>query len=409
MTYIEFFDTTVPENICTCLAAVPDKVVLIGDKLKVLEKHAQRYQEIFARRGHQVAFECRSVSKSNMQSILDALTQIIQETDDCVFDLTGGEDLYLVAAGILSQRFPEKQIQMHRFNLHTGTLIDCDRDGVTIERTSPLVMTVEENVLAYGGAVLDPAPDSGWDLNGEFLANLFTMWEICRREPRNWNAQIGVLAAVQECCPGEELSYTVTLQQVADRLQSQGLHFVYIRRLIQALYQEGLLTQCSFDGASLQITYKNRQVMRCLTKAGQVLELLVFLAARETCDKKGLPVYNDVCTGVSIDWDGRPQADGVDTENEIDVMMMHGVIPVFVSCKNGRADITELYKLQTVADRFGGTYAKKVLVATALDAAGTYDDYFRQRAKDMHIRLVENAGQLPQKELERIVASFWSN
>ncbi|MBQ3004644.1 MAG: hypothetical protein IJD88_01815 [Clostridia bacterium] len=68
-------------------------------------------------------------------------------------------------------------------------------------------------------------------------------------------------------------------------------------------------------------------------------------------------------TGVVIDWDGKLHDENtekvLDTENEIDVLMMHGVIPVFVSCKSSSVDSNELYKLNTIAEKFGGPYAKK--------------------------------------------------
>ena len=94
----------------------------------------------------------------------------------------------------------------------------------------------------------------------------------------------------------------------------------------------------------------------------------VFLAALEAQENDGTKTYNDVMNGVYIDWDGDISTDqnGYDTENEIDVIMMHGMVPVFVSCKNGYVDKDELYKLNAVATRFGGKYAKKVLVATSL-------------------------------------------
>ena len=37
--------------------------------------------------------------------------------------------------------------------------------------------------------------------------------------------------------------------------------------------------------------------------------------------------------------------------NEIDVMMMHGMQPVFISCKNGSVETEELYKLLKTARR----------------------------------------------------------
>lgn len=55
-----------------------------------------------------------------------------------------------------------------------------------------------------------------------------------------------------------------------------------------------------------------------------------------------------------------------DTENEIDVVLMKGLTLIFISCKNGQVDDDELYKLESVTNRFGGLYAKKVLIATYL-------------------------------------------
>ena len=123
-------------------------------------------------------------------------------------------------------------------------------------------------------------------------------------------------------------------------------------------------------------------------------------------------MYNDVRNGVCIDWDGDIHfgEDIIkDTENEIDIMMMHRIVPVFVSCKNGNVDMDELYKLNSVADRFGSKYSKKVLVASALDHMGSFADYFRQRARDMNINLIENIQDMTDAELSRKVKSFWSN
>ncbi len=62
-----------------------------------------------------------------------------------------------------------------------------------------------------------------------------------------------------------------------------------------------------------------------------------------------IPVYDDALNGVVIDWDGEFHDEEVedlyDTENEIDVLLMHDIVPVFVSCKNGIVTSEELYKL----------------------------------------------------------------
>ena len=110
--------------------------------------------------------------------------------------------------------------------------------------------------------------------------------------------------------------------------------------------------------------------------------------------------------GVGIDWDGvvhDPVRRVAETRNEIDVVLMHGTTPLFISCKNGNIGEEELYKLNTVARRFGGPYAKKMLIATDLDRKSpTANRAFIQRAWDMDIFLVTDAAELSGEEWKQI-------
>lgn len=129
-----------------------------------------------------------------------------------------------------------------------------------------------------------------------------------------------------------------------------------------------------------------------MTKAGTLLELVTLLTAKNMKKTDGTPYFNDMRTGVMIDWDGvvHNNKDGrADTENEIDVILMKGVVPVFVSCKNGKIPNDELYKLNTVAEQFGSEYARKVLVATDMGKTANSRKYFHERARDMGIQIVE--------------------
>ena len=111
MTYIEFFGQDVLENLCTCLAMAPDKVILVGDNRKTLAAHAARYERLLRARREVVEFDFVAVDRNNISSILEALERIIQQEPDCMFDLTGGGDLFLVAIGILSERYREEILQ----------------------------------------------------------------------------------------------------------------------------------------------------------------------------------------------------------------------------------------------------------------------------------------------------------
>ena len=129
-------------------------VILVGDESDNLPCHCERYEKLFAERGFKnVRFAHEPISKNKLQSIVDALCRIVETYEDCVFGLTGGEDLYLVAMGIVCERYREKNLKMHRFLLSEGYILDCDQDGQTIGKNRQPKLSVEENIRLYGGEV----------------------------------------------------------------------------------------------------------------------------------------------------------------------------------------------------------------------------------------------------------------
>ena len=356
MTLIEFCEKDAIENICSSLIKVPERVILLGDRQKHMQKHAERYKAMLQARGVEVEFIWRAVNKNKMRAIIDALSAIVEEYDDCVFDLTGGEDLYLVATGIVFEKYKDRNIQMHRFNIRNNTIIDGDEDGKTIlENTAP-VLSVEENIRIYGGDIVyHENREEGtfrWDMTPEFKRDINAMWDICRQNARLWNTQICVFEAAERLTGyTDDLTICIPTGRLKAEVERNSGKFKFFWQIINGLKDAGLLYDFYSDDDRSSFTYKNEQVKRCLTVAGRVLEMKVFLAALEAKEDNGTLTYNDVMNGVYIDWDGdiSTDQDGYDTENEIDVMMMHGMVPVFVSCKNGYVDKDELYKLHAVA------------------------------------------------------------
>lgn len=416
MTYIELFDHAAVENICACLVRLPQQVILLCDDYDRTKPLADGYEALFAKRGLTVRFHCREVNRNKLSSIVDSLSYIVERNEDCVIGLTGGEDLYLVAVGIVYERYKDKGLKIHRFNLGNGTVIDCDQDGVTVAQDRQPKLTVEENVRLYGGDVLfgEGAKTNltfRWDMNEEFREDIRQMWKICAQKGnREWNAQMKVLEKTSKEDPGGGLYLQAARSAVEAGLCADGDDMVINKGILGALQDAGLLKSTITDTA-VKFEFKNEQVKRCLTKAGQVLEMLIYLAALEASSDDGQRVYNHALTGVHIDWDGKlGKNDGkYDTKNEVDVIIMHGVVPVFVSCKNGFVEIEELYKLHTVAERFGSRHAKKVLVAPALSTYGTQYEYVRTRAEDMGIRLITKLPADDHGEINRVIRSLWRN
>lgn len=402
MTYVELFDKTSVRNICSCLAGEPERVIFVGDNAKLMKKCIARYRELFLQRGRDIDFSYRTVNRNDVDSIIDALSRIVEENGDCVFDLDGGEDTMLMAAGMVYERYWDKNIKLQRVNVASNTV----SVGTTEERHIS-GLSVAEHISIYGGdVVFDDKMAEGthrWDYTDDFCRDIDAMWDICRKDVSFWNREIKDLQVLEKHrVPSKDDLYTKVSFRSLERPVEVGI--------MNELISSGLITDYENDGEYISYRYKDHQVKRCLVKAGQALEMKIYSVAKSVLDSKGEPVYDDVMNGVCIDWDGgaAERGESVDVENEIDVMMTKGAVPVFISCKNGQIDVNELYKLNTVAQRFGGDYAKKVLVATALERnGGEFASFFRDRALDMGIRVLDNVQHMSESELERVIKNLW--
>ncbi len=411
MTAVEFYDRTPIENVISSITTVPDKIIFIGDG-KTMRKFDKSFRNFLDKRGLGTEVVYKSVNRHDLNNIVGVLSDIIEEEDECVFDLTGGDDLALVAMGIVYHNYKDtKNIQMQRFNVRNGVVTDCDDDGTVIYDGVPHI-SVEENIILHGGSVRSPESDArvnNWDLTEDFKTDIELMWEICRRNPGLWNTQLNVLAALDDFSFENSLEVSVDVSVIEAHLENIGVPYVSVFEMLIELYSSEVIADLFATEEHLYFRYKNHQVKKCLTKAGNILELKVLVTAGDVTDKSGDPYYTDALSGVFIDWDGDEHELGdedKDTENEIDVILMRGVVPVFISCKNGQVDDDELYKLDAVSRRFGSQHVRRVLIATYLGKKAQSMDYFRQRAKDMNITLIEGVHELEYEGFERMVKNL---
>lgn len=395
MTVVEFFACSPIENMISCFSLKPDKVIFVGDGRR-MKRRVKAYEELARRLGINACFEFRSVVQNSVNKICDVLIEIVETERDCCFDLTGGSELALVAMGRVFQLYEgERHLQMQRFNIATGRLIDCDNDGEVPAMHMAVSLKVEESVALHGGRVVQRLRTETLTDREDILA----LWEICKKKAAYWNTGVNML--------GELLAFSHYedggSRAVIDIRRCNGApgflkKFEAVKDFVSELARNGLLKNVKENDAQLSFSYKNASVKKCLSKAGNVLEYKALLLA-EKLEKDGEKVYNDCAGGVLIDWDGVKAADGFEgTVNEIDLVLMRGYVPVFISCKNGGVDDSELYKLSSVANEFGGKYAKKVLLATDLNKRGRARDYFLQRASDMDIRVISGANRMTDKE-----------
>lgn len=402
MTTVEFFDRTPIENAISMLTTSPDKIIFIGDGKKT-QKFIKKMNMFVQSKELKTEIAFKSINRNSLSDIVDTLSQIVESEEHCVFDLTGGDDLVLVAMGIVFQKYRDKKIQLQRFNLNNYKVTDCDNDGVVEFEGIPKI-SVDENIMLHGGTIrYCDNPREGtyaWDYTEDFVSDIFAMWEISANEPGFWNTRIDILGKIDEYYnKSGDLSVNFNLEKLTDRLNHNGIKYVSIRGLLNALAAKGLVSFVITDN-DYTITYKNEQVRLCLTTAGTILEHIVTVSLKNATDENNNSFFNDVKMGVHIDWDGTihdKEEEKIDTKNEIDVLAIRGVTPVFISCKNGRVGDDELYKLETVANKFGSLYAKKILVATYINKSANSLKAFKQRATDMGIYIIENVHSMDAK------------
>ncbi len=411
MTVVEFYDRDSAHNIAGALLQEPDRVVFLGDSEKQMKKSIDIYREISLARYLDIEFVIKKTAKNDLLKIRDTLIEVVEQYDDCIFDLGGGEDLFLVAAGMVYEKYKDR-VQLQKFNVLSSVLADCD-EGSSKNVSDMAKLTVEENIRLYGGKILYSDKREGgtfnWDIDEDFADDIFVMWSVCKTDPTRWNRHTHAMGLMDNLFrkPGT-LEMMVCPEEAERKLAEKGDSYVFFKDLMSVLSKYGLIHNLSYGNNSFSFSYKNEKVRKCLTKAGQILELYITVKALGLSDNDGEPYYNDVMTGVFIDWDGRdPEEDEANIENEIDIILMKDMVPVFISCKNGAVSVDELYKLSSVAKKFGGNHAKRVLVATDLDKMGSTAKYIRARARDMKIRIIENVHKQSEAEIERAVRSLY--
>ena len=209
-------------------------------------------------------------------------------------------------------------------------------------------------------------------------ADVQDMWKVYQQEPEIWTKQCALLAGI--CAHGGS-GLTVSAE-VPEKPDADHIRRLTERKLISG-YRE--------RGHTVTLTFRDSHVKRTLSRAGDLLELWLFLAAKSD------PAFTDAIMGAKIQWAGK--ADKSATANEIDGLMMHGAVPVYVSCKIGSVPKEALYEVDSVAARFGGSYAVKALLCARLSGNAAGKETLRQRAADMDILLIEDVDRLSRAAL----------
>ena len=153
----EFLGMESVENVITCMHYKVDKVVYFGYPEMVNAKKVRTEKFLRKRcRVKEVVFH--SLPRGGLQEMLGIMRRAIEleksRGNELFFDITGGENLILVAFGMLAGEY---DTPMHQFNVREDKLIELDEGSKRrISRDVPeqnIVFTLDSFIELKGGVV----------------------------------------------------------------------------------------------------------------------------------------------------------------------------------------------------------------------------------------------------------------
>lgn len=400
MTLIECFDRSLMENIAGCLYLRPEKLILLGDEAR-MQAPARHYRTVLKQRGLDTQVVLRNLRKGDVAGTARELADIVRKEAECVIDLSGGDEQVILAVGATLAGLDDdrrRHVSVQKFDPERGTAQDCDGDGRVISGHAA-ALSVRELVALNGGTATAGTPQISGDRE---TAALDRLWSMAASDPKGWNRSMAVLGEF-ESRSDSKTQICLSLDRLRGGIRNFDEKEAQIRDLLEEFRDRGIIHDRSSRDV-LRYSYTSPLLRCCTQKAGNILEIKTLLEAR-ALREDGRPYFDDCQMSVTIDWDGivhDPMERVPETRNEIDVVLTRGLVPLFISCKNGDIGDEELYKLHTVATRFGGPYARKMLIATDLDRkSAAADRSFVQRAWDMDIFVVTDAAELSREDWAR--------
>ena len=382
----EFLSREPIENVITAMNFQVDKLVFFGNHEDIISQKERT--ENFLRKYCAVqSIVFLPLSGSNLQSVLQTMRKEIEselsKNAKLFFDITGGESLMLVAFGMLSREY---ETPMHMYDIYKGKLLELnareEHTGISsIATKRPVPMTLDKLIEMHGGVInyklqkdIKDVPDE------ESREDILKIRKVMKLHSEHWNPFSEFLR--ENMNPDEEgrvyRKESTVLKALADSSNKlKSAHKFY--QIMEDLARAGAILDLKHFEGKYQFRFKNKAIKGYLWDGGSILELYSYLQEKE---------HSDECrVGVHLDWDGVLEGpSGIDVLNEIDVLSLRGYIPTFISCKSGKLSpqqcLHALYELDTVANRFGGKYAKKRLVVTS-----EINEVYQERALEMGIEL----------------------
>ena len=367
-TLIELYDERPLENVLGTEMYRPEEMIMLCPPEAVSDKALREsLSKYFEYRGCQVKLTTVPVSLLDAAKVEKQLRTILETHEDCAIDISGGTDASLFAAGTACGDTP-----VFTYSHSKNSFFEIQ--NAPFARSLPCNVTLDaRSCFLMAGGTLLPGREDNEELKNR-LPQIDRLFAIFRKYRRIWRRQIGYMQAVSSSEPGA--------------LSAEGPKTVKVdhgrvtadEELLRELSGAGLIRNLQIEQDRISFEFPDEVVRFWLRDIGSVLELQVYSACLEA------GCYDDVVLSAVVNWEGGSTQRNAVT-NEIDVVAVQGIEPVFISCKTSDIRTEALNELAILRDRFGGRRSRAIIVTSA--PANRNRALMRMRAAELNIEVIE--------------------
>lgn len=377
-TLVELFDLeNTVDNILASHIFRPERVVFLTDERSECITRIWEIERALTKKYPKMRFTIQPLNTS--RNVNEVCERLLATYPDPVFDLTGGNDAISFAIiQLCNRRFRP----CFCIDWQEGIIL-CSEAAEDYRNDFEMPNLSLEDLLGANGATIfrkmhATPPEPRHDAILEFFQETL-------RRPKEWLMFCRFLQqAAAEASRKRHPTVIQCRQSISD---PNGRVSQFRPEFAQLAYRLGFLKNLEINPRQVYMKFADETSLRYLTSQGTWLELYSYIM----CKRTGW--FHECQMSVVIDWDGIPQRKD-NVVNEIDVMLMRGITPIFISCKTSVPTTESLNEIELYAKKLGGAGAKSMLVTTAsLDDAPTV----RVRAKELDLILVERKDLLKEE------------
>jgi len=370
-TLIELYDERAIENILAADMFHPERIVyLCPGEIMPDRKRQEKLRAFFQQRGWEPELIFMEASLYKADRILRQLQTIGQTYPDCALDVTGGSDAALFAGGMFAA---QTGVPAFTYSRKKNRFYDISGATFADQVACNLSYSVGEFFQMAGGTLLPGRVNN--TILSQYLEDFEPFFNCFLRFRRDWTDIITYIQKISASEYGKEPSlrvqgkYTVKAERGARNSANEAA--------LQELQRIGFLQELSIvRGESVSFRFRDTNIRAWLRDVGSVLELYAYKA----CVDAG--IFQDVISSAIVRWDDTQGHGSV--SNEIDVMAVRCVIPLFISCKVSDIKTEALNELSILRDRFGGKGAKAAIISAERCNAAA-----RHRAAQLGIAVID--------------------